>query len=148
MVSCQAQPPSLTFGKIWPRYWKPSQFYGVTGLRLRGEERDWRCVGTAPMLAKEAMLLASLMGDPQLIVRSHFSLNVTPFVVQKLHASFCYVPVPGQKIMCKLTHVTFFYRESARHDSCLWEEPPFAKSDRRWEFWMPFWFSYLNLNTH
>lgn len=42
---------------------------------------------TAPTLGKEAMLMAlfkghlCVMGDLQLATRSHFSLNVTPFML-------------------------------------------------------------------
>lgn len=67
-------------------------------------------------------------GDPQLAVRSHFSPNVTPFVLWK--ASLGYVSAAGQKIMCKLTPAAYFRREGAQPASHLWEEV-FCK-----EWWM------------
>lgn len=60
-----------------------SHWAGVVGGGA-WQEGMW---GTAPTLGKEVMLLAlftdhlSVVGDPRLATRSHFSPNMTPFVL-------------------------------------------------------------------
>lgn len=84
------------------------------GQRVHGP-----CAGCSPkavMLALVANLCFCAMGSLSLPWGLIFPST------WMLHVPVGYIPAPGQKIMCKVTHAACFQRAGVQHASRLWEE--------------------------
>lgn len=126
MVSCQAHPPAP---------WEDlTQIFEVLmvlmshGLRAAGGA--WPgVVGPASPHAGEGSNAAGFIHRPALGHRGFSAHHNVSFFTQfdtshtpKATDIFGCVSAPGQKIMCKLTHTAYFWREGSQPASCLWKE--------------------------
>lgn len=126
MVSCQAHPPAL---------WEdPTQIFEVLMVLMShglgvAEGGAWPGVVGASPHAGEGSNAAGFIHRPALGHRGFSAHHKVSFFTQfdtshtpKATDIFGCVSAPGQKIMCKLTHAAYFWREGSQPASCLWEE--------------------------
>lgn len=126
MVSCQAHPPPL-----WEDPAQISEVLMVVmndGLRVAGGGAWPGAVGGQPLCRGRKQccwLYPQTSSEPQSILAHQKVSFFTPCDTShtpKATDIFGCISAPGQKIMCKLTHAAYFWREGSQFASCLWEE--------------------------